>query len=475
MNKFLPIKFLIALKIVLAPLFLFSQTIITVTDCNLNGWVKQPIGKSSLDLVNGPSIPPAGKGSLKFNVPAGGLFWPGDFVRFRNGQYSGTSLSSLTELSYETYVEARDTIADIHFLVVLVDINGDGTAEHNLVFDPRYQNPGFIKGSMPDQGITKEQTWQQWDALHGGWFFGGETVTDPDHSGPFFTLAEYLSLYPNATIRNDAAKGGPAIRLSAGGVVFKPNFYGSIDYFKIGVNGKTTSYDFELTTADAGIDKKVIYGYGSNCLTLDGSAAGGVAPYTYSWSPGGTSPNNSSTIVCPTITTIYTLTVTDKNGCARTDDVTVVVNDVRCGNKLEKVKLCHKGEDMCVAKESVEAHLKHGDHLGDCESNLSASRIATPRLLTEQAQLKLYNYPNPFSGNTMILYELPVDGRVTIKLYDLSGKEMATLLSADKKSGHYVLPFSSHRLASGVYFYTITYLASGKYFTKTQKLLITAR
>lgn len=339
---------------------------ITVTDCNLNGWVKQPIGNSSLGFVNGPDTPPVGNGSLKFYVPAGGIFWPGDFVRLRNGQYTGTKLSTLTELSYETYIEARDTITDIHFIVILSDINGDGTAEHNLVFDPRYQNSNFIIGSMPDQGFSQVHEWQRWDALRGGWYYGGDVTTDPDHEGPYFTLAEYLNQYPDATIRNDAAKGGPAIRLTAGGVVFKPNFFGSIDNFMIGVNGFTTAYDFEFTIANAGADHNVVYGYGSNCATLTGTATGGVAPYTFSWSPGTTTPGNATTEVRPTVTTTYTLTVTDSQGCIGTDDVTVYVNDVRCGNKLDKVKVCHKGKEICIAAEAVEAHLKHGDALGSC-------------------------------------------------------------------------------------------------------------
>lgn len=342
------------------------EIVITVTDCNLNGWIKQPVGNSFLGFVNGPDTPAVGKGSLKFYVPAGGVFWPGDFVRFRNGQYSGTKLSSLTELSYDTYIEARDTITDIHFIVVLSDINGDSTADHNLVFDPRYQNSNFIRGTMPDQGFSHVHEWQRWDALRGGWFYGGGVTTDPDHEGPFFTLAEYLSQYPDAAIRNDASKGGPAIRLTAGGVVFKPNFYGSMDNFKIGVNGVTTAYDFEFTIANAGADNNVVYGYGSNCTTLTGVAAGGVTPYTFSWSPGGNTPGNASTEVCPTVTTTYTLTVIDSKGCSRTDDVTVYVNDVRCGNKMDKVKVCHNGEEICIAAEAVDAHLKHGDTLDTC-------------------------------------------------------------------------------------------------------------
>jgi hypothetical protein len=432
-----------------------SQNIKTVTDCNLQGWVKQPIGNSSLGFVNGPASPPVGKGSLKFNVPSGGIFWPGDFVRFRNGQYSGTKFSSLTEHSYDTYIEARDTIADINFMVVLSDINGDGTAEHNLVFDPRYQNPNFIRSTMPNQGLSQIHTWQRWDALQGGWFYGGDVTTDPDHAGPFFTMAEYLSQYPDATIRNDPAKGGPAIRLTAGGVVFKPNYYASMDNFKIGVNGVTTTYDFEFTTADAGADKQVIYGYGSNCTMLSGSAAGGVAPYTFLWTPGGSTPSGSSTLVCPTVTTNFTLTVTDANGCSRTDDITVSVNDVRCGSKMDKVIICHKGEEICVAASSVQAHLDHGDILGSCPA---ITRSNQPSYLKEDfpESLTVSNFPNPFINSTTINYSLPVSGTVSIEIYNSSGYKTGMAYLGNLSAGSHQYKINTDRLGRGIYYYKLT-------------------
>lgn len=463
---FIQINCVLTLLLVTIPVF--SQNVITVTDCNLNGWVKQPTGNSTLSFVNGPEDPPLAKGSLKFFVPPG-IAWPGDFVRLRNGQYSGMSLSSLTELSYETYIEERDTITDIQFIVILSDINDDGIAEHNLVFDPRYQNPTFIRGTMPNQGHSMEHVWQKWDALNGGWFYGGEAITDPDHNGPFFTMAEYLSLYPNAEIKNDPAKGGPAIRLTAGGVVFKPNFYASLDDFRIGFNGVTTIYDFEFTIANAGADKTVTYGYGSNCIALNGAAAGGISPYAYVWSPGGERPNHISTTVCPAATTTYTLTVTDKNGCSRIDDVTVFVNDVRCGNKMDKVRICHSNKEICVATESVPAHLQHGDGLGSCGEALSQSGMNIPvqNEIKEKMGLKLYNYPNPFTNNTRIIYEIPYDGNVSLKLYDPVGREIAVLVTADKKEGQYSFDFNRHKLPAGVYYYKLTLFTLGTYVSKT--------
>lgn len=447
-----------------------SQNTITVTDCNLAGWVKQPIGKSSLGFVNGPASPPVGNGSLKFYVPAGGIFWPGDFVRFRNGQYSGTRIASLTELSFDTYIEARDTIADINFMVVLSDINGDGTAEHNLVFDPRYQNPNFIRSTMPNQGISHIQEWQHWDALRGGWFYGGDASTDPDHGGPFFTIAEYLSQYPDATIRNDPAKGGPAIRLTAGGVVFKPNYYGSMDNFKIGINGVTTIYDFEFSTSNAGPDKYVNYGYGSNCITLSGSAVGGVAPYTYLWSPGGTNPNSLNTTVCPTTTTNYTLSVTDANGCSRTDQVTVNVNDVRCGSKLDKVKVCHNGEEICIAPQSVEAHLKHGDKLGACLPDLNyTERKNTAEMIADE--LKHTIYPNPFSNSTVIRYALPEAGKTIIKIYTSEGIEVDIINNGYKVAGSYQFTYNTTKLNKGIYYYKIIVNTGSQIVSSSGKMI----
>ena len=83
----------------------------------------------------------------------------------------------------------------------------------------------------------------------------------------------------------------------------------------------------------------------------------------------------------------------------------------------------------------------------------------------------LQNYPNPFNPTTMIQYSLerPVD--VTLKIYNLIGGEVATLVQAHQEAGTYAVPFvtnnSSHILSSGVYFYR---LEAGS-FVSTKKLI----
>lgn len=443
----------------------FAQNVVVVTDCNLNGWVKQVAqAGASANFVNAPPAPILGKGSLEF-------FTPQSFVRFRNTLYHHTLLSSITELSYSTYIQSHGSNVFAPYIILQVDRNGDDITDDALAFNPEFQTGRFIvSGSLPDQGPALADTWQTWDALHGGWWLG--PAPDPLNNGPVFSLSSYINQNPTARIVNAGAMGTGGIRLTVGGPgePFGPNLKGNADNFRIGVNGQTTVYDFEQTTAGAGPDRQVIFGYGSNCIQLSGTAAGGVGPYSFSWSPGGTSPSAPTTQVCPELTTTYVLTVTDANGCARTDDVTVYVTDVRCGPKMDKVKLCHKGSDLCVASESVSAHLNHGDKLGGCALTSSTNIRSHPAEMKEP--ISLSNYPNPFSTGTTIKYTLPFDAKVSLKVYDFTGRTVATITEAKKGPGEHSILFKPGNLAEGSYYYQLTLVTATKQFLQTGRMMI---
>jgi hypothetical protein len=66
------------------------------------------------------------------------------------------------------------------------------------------------------------------------------------------------------------------------------------------------------------------------------------------------------------------------------------------------------------------------------------------------------NYPNPFNPSTMINYQLPVSKHVTLKVYDILGREVETLVNGFKSAGSYEVEFDGSRLSSGVYFYRLT-------------------
>jgi hypothetical protein len=78
------------------------------------------------------------------------------------------------------------------------------------------------------------------------------------------------------------------------------------------------------------------------------------------------------------------------------------------------------------------------------------------------------NYPNPFNPTTTISYQIPTDGFVTLKVYDVLGKEVATLVNGPKTSGRYNVQFDGSSLSSGIYFYKIS---AGDY-TNTKKLIL---
>jgi len=65
------------------------------------------------------------------------------------------------------------------------------------------------------------------------------------------------------------------------------------------------------------------------------------------------------------------------------------------------------------------------------------------------------NYPNPFNPRTVINYQLPIDTKVKLVVYDILGREIKVLVNEFKKAGYYRIDFDGTGLASGVYFYRI--------------------
>ena len=78
------------------------------------------------------------------------------------------------------------------------------------------------------------------------------------------------------------------------------------------------------------------------------------------------------------------------------------------------------------------------------------------------------NYPNPFNPSTTINFVVPYQTRVTLKVYNVLGSEVATLVNGEKPAGSYNVTFNAGNLASGVYFYQ---LQAGN-FIATKKLML---
>ena len=78
------------------------------------------------------------------------------------------------------------------------------------------------------------------------------------------------------------------------------------------------------------------------------------------------------------------------------------------------------------------------------------------------------NYPNPFNPSTVISYQLAVNSNVTLKVYDLLGREVAVLVNERKDAGRYSVQWSASRFSSGIYFY---FLSAGK-FQETKRMIL---
>ncbi len=86
------------------------------------------------------------------------------------------------------------------------------------------------------------------------------------------------------------------------------------------------------------------------------------------------------------------------------------------------------------------------------------------------------NYPNPFNPVTKIRYQLPIESKVLIKIYDLLGAEVKTLINERREAGVYEIELNAQNLASGTYIYRIVAgdpsAGSGQSFVDTKKMLL---
>jgi len=93
------------------------------------------------------------------------------------------------------------------------------------------------------------------------------------------------------------------------------------------------------------------------------------------------------------------------------------------------------------------------------EKNLIAIRDTITTSVNDETLINNYkleqNYPNPFNPTTTINYSLKESGFVQLKVYDVLGKEIATLLNEEKRQGSYSVKFNGNNLPSGIYFYTL--------------------
>ena len=78
------------------------------------------------------------------------------------------------------------------------------------------------------------------------------------------------------------------------------------------------------------------------------------------------------------------------------------------------------------------------------------------------------NYPNPFNPSTRIQYSVSSTQKITLKVYDVLGNEIATLVNEEKPAGNYEVEFDGTGLPSGIYFYQL----KARSFVDTKKMIL---
>ena len=200
---------------------------IVVTSYNTQGWiVGQDPGSplAAYGFVTGPAVPPAGVGSVMVNVGA-----KDQKIMVGRTDYSGVALSSLTTLSYSTFVDPASTNLNEWFLNLYISTLGNGTYDDRLDYVP----PGVAKN-----------VWQTWNALAGTWYEkkgGGST-----------TIAAFLAKNPAAQIVNPFVPTYPGFKFNGGssGVGYI-GLKAYIDNITVGVGGVVKNWDFEPSGTSA--------------------------------------------------------------------------------------------------------------------------------------------------------------------------------------------------------------------------------
>jgi hypothetical protein len=117
-----------------------------------------------------------------------------------------------------------------------------------------------------------------------------------------------------------------------------------------------------------------------------------------------------------------------------------------------------------TASGKVQYRLKQVDFDGQFEySNIIEVDAGLPKTFALEQ-----NYPNPFNPTTLISYQLPVASNVLLKVYDVLGREVMTLVNERQEAGAYNFTLNASSLSSGVYFYR---LQAGR-FVETKKMML---
>jgi uncharacterized repeat protein (TIGR01451 family) len=153
--------------------------------------------------------------------------------------------------------------------------------------------------------------------------------------------------------------------------------------------------------------------------------------------------------------------------------LTVTVGSLGAGEKVH-ITLIAKADSIGSILNKASASALESDF--DLSNNFDADTAIVPIVLAvagendkiPQSYELLQNYPNPFNPSTNIRFDIPVSGFTTLKVYDMLGREVESLVDEIKEAGSYTVKFDASKLSTGVYIYS---LKAGS-FVASKKLLL---
>jgi len=187
-------------------------------------------------------------------------------------------------------------------------------------------------------------------------------------------------------------------------------------------------------------DQQLFLGHDTieNITLTVGDIVGGTPEYSILWSTG---ESTESISVSPTETTLYRATVTDANGCFVTKEVTVTVEDIRCGNNpyRPRVTICFKGRSLCISKYAVDYFLRRGATLGSCDIDEEAPVVVKAKV-----------FPNPVRNYTNVFLKVRTASNLIFRIYTKDGVLVNTL-GAKVSKGINRIPLNVSFLPRGLY------------------------
>lgn len=338
------------------------------------------------------------------------------------------------------------------------------------------QNSNYILGETQNNGLMRSSNnGASWSSATSGLTGSGSWVapilSHPTTAGVFYTARQQVFISSNwgvswtplstgtsGVIREMAiSKSNPNIMFAtSGSQIFKSTDAGTtFTNVTSGLPGRTiTSVYFHPDSSNTAI------------VTYSGFGAGKI----YKTTNGGTSwlsisgnlpdsPVNDGLIYYPGYSTSVLLVGMDI-GVFMTSNYGT--NWVELADGLPNTVAMHLDYNQASNKLRIGTHGR-----GVWETSIVVSIVNYSNEVPAQFELG-QNYPNPFNPSTLIKFSIPKDQHISLKVYDILGKETAKLIEQTLKAGTYEVKFTGERLSSGMYFYTL----KTDDFVQTKKMIM---